>query len=127
MARRGTSAGAVLCLTRRCDMTHRGVILALTVWLVAWPAPELLAVSQPIVTGRIEGLETCTQASCGSATFLGVAHLQVGTAETRGAFLVQATHEALPPAGEAAAITGGQWALTGNQLVLLGNIASGSL
>jgi hypothetical protein len=84
--------------------------------------------SQPVITGKVEGLETCAQFSCGSAQFLGTSQLQVGTIQGKGGFFVQVTHGPVPliPGGTAP-ITGGQWAMSANQTVFTGGVGSGSL
>lgn len=84
--------------------------------------------SQPVITGQVEGMETCAQFSCGFAQFLGTSQLQVGTVQGKGGFLVQVTHGPVPllPGGTTP-ITGGQWAMSANQTVFTGTVESGSL
>jgi hypothetical protein len=94
--------------------------------LVLW-AVFAMAGSQPVITGKVEGLETCAQFSCGAAQFLGTSQLQVGTGQTKGGFFVQVTHGTLPNPGGTAPITGGQWGLSANQAIFSGAVQSGSL
>ncbi len=105
---------------------RRGVVLVVAAML-AMPAAVARGASQPVVTGKVEGLETCAQATCGAATFVGTSALQLGTAQARGAFLVQVTHAPLPGPGATAAVTGGQWALSGDLLILTGAVTGGTL
>lgn len=52
--------------------------------------------SQPVITGKVEGMETCPQSSCGAAQFLGTSQLQVDMIQGKGGFFVQVTHGPLP-------------------------------
>ena len=96
--------------------------IALLMWAIA-----AMAGSQPVITGKVEGLETCPQFSCGVAQFLGTSQLQAGTSQTKGGFLVQVTHGTLPDPGGTAPVTGGQWALSANQAIFSGTVQGGSL
>jgi hypothetical protein len=88
----------------------------------------VVAGSQPVITGKVEGMETCPQSSCGSAQFLGTSQLQVGATQGKGGFLVQVNHGPIPllPGGSSP-ITGGQWAISANQTVFTGGVSTGSL
>lgn len=98
----------------------------IAVALLSWGGP-LFAGSQPVLTGKAEGLETCAQFACGVAQFLGTSQLQVGTDQAKGGFFVQVTHGMLPAPGGTAQITGGQWGLSANQAIFTGAVQSGSL
>jgi hypothetical protein len=100
-------------------------VVALAILLSAGVAT---AGSQPVVTGQVEGMETCAQFSCGFAQFLGTSQLQIGTTQGKGGFLVQVTHGPVPllPGGTAP-ISGGQWAMSANQTVFSGAVEGGLL
>jgi hypothetical protein len=103
-------------------MTRSLVLVALVFWAIAASAG-----SQPVITGKVEGLETCAQFACGAAQFLGTSQLQVGTGQAKGGFFVQVTHGQPPSPGGTAPVTGGQWALSANQAIFTGAVQGGSL
>jgi hypothetical protein len=100
----------------------------MTALAIPFSAGVASAGSQPVITGKVEGMETCPQSTCGSAQFLGTSQLQVATTQGKGGFLVQVAHGPLPLLpGASGSITGGQWAMSANQTIFTGLVQSGSL
>jgi hypothetical protein len=84
--------------------------------------------SVPIVVGNISGTEWCIQSVCGRAIFAGAFSGRVGRISTaKGTFWVSVGHEELPPPGQSAKITEGEWSILAGGRILTGDVAGGSL
>jgi hypothetical protein len=81
-------------------------------------APPALAVSRPVIEGKVTGTEVCFQFICRAAIFTGTFEGRVGdNPDVTGLWTVQVTHQDLPTeVGGTSAITGGDWQLLADQL-----------
>jgi hypothetical protein len=83
--------------------------------------------SQPIVSGHLEGVELCAQFQCGVAVFVGRFKGEVNNQRGKGGFLVRVNHQSLPPPGQSAAITGGEWDLRAGLNLFQGDVVKGTI
>ena len=88
---------------------------------------RLSADSHPALSGGAAGIELCPEFICGFALFVGQFQGQVNSKTASGGFVAAVVHDDLPPVGENAAITGGQWTITAGNKAFSGDIASGNI
>jgi hypothetical protein len=83
--------------------------------------------SQPVLSGHLEGVELCAQFQCGVAVFVGQFKGQVNNERGKGGFLVLVNHGPLPPPGQSASVTGGEWSLRAGANLLQGDVVAGTI
>jgi hypothetical protein len=83
--------------------------------------------SQPVLNGHLEGVELCAQFQCGVAVFVGQFKGQVDNNRGKGGFLVLVNHQSLPPPGQSASITGGEWNLRAGVNLFQGDVLQGTI
>lgn len=83
--------------------------------------------SDPVIAGRLEGLELCAEFQCGAAYFIGTFSGKVDKKTAKGGFIVSLTHDALPDRGGSAAINSGEWTLRAHRHVFSGHVVGGTI
>jgi hypothetical protein len=87
------------------------------------------AVSQPVITGQVSGIELCLQVVCGSAMFTGTVQLQVDGQAGKGSFGVSVEHDSPVPVnqGESGLIRDGRWFISTRTSVFRGTVTGGTI
>lgn len=100
----------------------------LSIALILVSTLPVTAVSNPVITGNIAGVELCPQSICGAAVFAGDFIGQVDSRPARGVFWTGITHDPLPTEmGDISGIDGGVWLIRTRGQMFSGVVADGTL
>lgn len=90
-------------------------------------AITLSADSRPVLQGVAAGIELCPQVICGFALFVGEFQGEVNSRPASGGFVAVVEHQVLPPIGQTALVTGGQFTITAGRRLFRGDVAGGTI